>query len=92
MNLIGTFENSIPFEEENSFSDYSIINNNQHNIILLDEFYNINTCYPFSMSIGLDHYEILNTKFDIIKKSAAKHRKEKEDNIKKKLKHISIKS
>ena len=27
MNLIGTFENSIPLEEENSFSDYSIINN-----------------------------------------------------------------
>ena len=44
------------------------------------------------MSIGLDYYEILNTKFDIIKKTAAKHRKEKEDNIKKKLKHNSIKS
>ena len=38
------------------------------------------------MSIGLDYYEIFNTKFDIIKKTAAKHRKEKEDNIRKKIK------
>ena len=79
-------DNFFSLEDENSFPDYSLINNNSLYTLTLDEFNNINICYPFSMSKCLGYYSLFNTKFDIIKKTKEKQRKEKEDNIRKKIK------
>ena len=79
-------DNLFVFEDENSFPDYSLMNNNSLYSHTLDEFNNINICYPFSMSKCLGYYSLFNTKFDIIKKTKEKQRKEKEDNIRKKIK------
>lgn len=81
MDISNLFENNLSLDEENSFSDYSFINNNLPIIFSFNEFNSINTCYPFSPSKGLGNYELHNNKFDIIKP-----RKEKEDNIRKKIK------
>ena len=87
MNISNLFENSfLSLDEENSFSDYSFINNNINSIFSLNDFNNINTCFPFSSSKGLRNNELHKTKFDIIKKTVIKKRKEKEDNIRKKIK------
>jgi hypothetical protein len=87
MNISNLFENSfLSLDEENSFSDYSFINNNINSIFSLNEFNNINACFPFSSSKGLRNNELHKTKFDIIKKTVIKKRKEKEDNIRKKIK------
>ena len=79
-------DNFFSLEDENSFPDYSLINNNSLYSHTLDEFNNINTSYPFSMNKCLGYYSLFNTKFDIIKKTKEKQRKEKEDNIRKKIK------
>ena len=79
-------DNFFSLEDENSFPDYSLINNNSLYTLTLDEFNNINICYPFSMNKCLGYYSLFNTKFDIIKKTKEKQRKEKEDNIRKKIK------
>jgi len=87
MNITNLFENNIlSLDEENSFSNYSFINNNLNSIFSLNDFNNINTCFPFSSSKGLRNNELHKTKFDIIKKTVSKKRKEKEDNIRKKIK------
>jgi len=87
MNITNLFENNIlSLDEENSFSNYSFINNNINSIFSLNDFNNINTCFPFSSSKGLRTNELHNTKFNIIKKTVSKKRKEKEDNIRKKIK------
>ena len=38
MDIQNLFDNFFPLEDENSFSDYSILNNNPQSIISLDEF------------------------------------------------------
>ena len=87
MNIQNLFENNFfPLDEENSFLDYSFVYNNPQSIISLDEFYDVNKCYPFSPRKGLECYELYNSRFDITKKTVEKKRKEKEDNIRKKLK------
>ena len=86
MDIQNLFENFFPLEDENSFSDYSILNNNPQSIISLDEFCDVNGCYPFSPRKGLECYELYNSRFDITKKTVEKQRKEKEDNIRKKIK------
>ena len=40
-------DNLFVFEDENSFPDYSLMNNNSLYTLTLDEFNNINTFYPF---------------------------------------------
>ena len=79
-------DNIFSLEDENSVPDYSLINNNSLYTLTLDEFNNINICYPFSASKGLGYYSLFNTKFELIKKTKEKKRKEKEDNIRKKIK------
>ena len=79
-------DNLFSLEDENSIPDYSLINYDSLYTLTLDEFNNINICYPFSMSKCLGYYSLFNTKFDIIKKTKEKQRKEKEDNIRKKIK------
>jgi hypothetical protein len=87
MNISNLFEDSfLSLDEENSFSDYSFINNNINSIFSLNEFNNINACFPFSAKKGLRNNELHKTKFNIIKKTVSKKRKEKEDNIRKKIK------
>ena len=79
-------DNLFSLEDENSIPDYSLINYDSLYTLTLDEFNNINICYPFSMNKCLGYYSLFNTKFDIIKKTKEKQRKEKEDNIRKKIK------
>jgi hypothetical protein len=79
-------DNLFSLEDENSVPDYSLINYDSLYTLTLDEFNNINICYPFSMSKCLGYYSLFNTKFDIIKKTKEKQRKEKEDDIRKKIK------
>ena len=87
MNIQNLFENNFfPLDEENSFLDYSFVYNNPQSIISLDEFYDVNRCYPFSPRKELECYELYNSRFDIKKKTVEKKRKEKEDNIRKKIK------
>ena len=73
-------------DEEKSILDYSLINNNILNIISLNEFNDVNTCYPFT-SKKLANSTLNNIKFEITKNNNnAKKRKDKEDNIRKKIK------
>lgn len=73
-------------DEEKSILDYSLINNNILNIISLNEFNDVNTCYPFT-SKKLANSTLNNIKFEIIKNNNnVKKRKDKEDNIRKKIK------
>ena len=84
-------DNLFSLENENSVPDYSLINNNSLYTLTLDEFNNINICYPFSMSKCLGYYSLFKTKFEVIKKTKEKQRKEKDDNIRKKIKSGFIK-
>jgi hypothetical protein len=79
-------DNIFSLEDENSVPDYSLIHYDSLYTLTLDEFNNINICYPFSVRKGLGYYSLSNNKFDIIKKTKEKQRKEKEDNIRKKIK------
>ena len=73
-------------DEEKSILDYSLINDNIINIISLNEFNDVNTCYPFT-SKKLANSALNNIKFEITKNNNnAKKRKDKEDNIRKKIK------
>jgi len=73
-------------DEEKSILDYSLINNNILNIISLNEFNDVNTCYPFTIK-KLANNTLNNIKFEIIKNNNnVKKRKDKEDNIRKKIK------
>ena len=73
-------------DEEKSILDYSLINNNILNIISLNEFNDVNTCYPFTIK-KLANSTLNNIKFEIIKNNNnVKKRKDKEDNIRKKIK------
>ena len=78
MNIQNLFENNFfPLDEENSFLDYSFVYNNPQSIISLDEFYDVNRCYPFSPRKGLECYELYNSRFDITKKTVEKKKKGK---------------
>ena len=78
-------------DEEKSILDYSLINNNILNIISLNEFNDVNTCYPFTIK-KLANSTLNNIKFEITKNNNnAKKRKDKEDNIRKKIKSVFLK-
>ena len=78
-------------DEEKSILDYSLINNNILNIISLNEFNDVNTCYPFTIK-KLANSTLNNIKFEIIKNNNnVKKRKDKEDNIRKKIKSVFLK-
>ena len=74
-------------DEEKSILDYSLINDNIINIISLNEFNDVNTCYPFTSIKKLVNSISNNIKFEITKNTTnIKTRKDKEDNIRKKIK------
>ena len=78
-------------DEEKSILDYSLINNNILNIISLNEFNDVNTCYPFTIK-KLANSTLNNIKFEIIKNNNnVKKRKDKEDNIGQELNKFFIK-
>jgi hypothetical protein len=88
MNLSNFLNNDIfVSDEENSFLEHSLINNNILNIISLNEFNDVNTCYPFTSNKKFVNSKLNNIKFEITKKTTTiKKRKDKEDNIRKKIK------
>ena len=74
-------------DEEKSILDYSLINDNIINIISLNEFNDVNTCYPFTSIKKLVNSISNNIKFEITKNTTnIKTRKDKEDDIRKKIK------
>ena len=79
-------------DEEKSILDYSLINNNILNIISLNEFNDVNKCYPFTSIKKLVNSISNNIKFEITKNTTnIKTRKDKEDDIRKKIKSRNIK-
>ena len=52
-------DNLFSLEDENSIPDYSLINYDSLYTLTLDEFNNINICYPFSMNKCLGYFHCL---------------------------------